>query len=111
MAVSYDTSYPHVEPFYQATERSAGGRLSYIENSDYAWNAESMSMDDMMSDAQHSVILGSVSFLAMKAFKQNTRTAVAHSALLGAAAFIYMGLFGRGLPTELKGSLVQRGDE
>jgi len=47
----------------------------------------------------------------MKAFKQNTRTAVAHSALLGAAAFIYMGLFGRGLPTELKGSLVQRGDE
>ena len=42
-ARGYDTSYLHVErPFYQDSERAAGGRLSYIK-SDYAWNAESFS--------------------------------------------------------------------
>ena len=111
MPVTYDTSYPHVPPFYQDTERSAGGRLSYIENSDYAWNAESFDSENLMSDAQHSAVIGGISFLAMKAFKQNTTTALAHSALISAGVFLYMGLFGQGLPTELRGSLVQRGDE
>ena len=111
MPVSYDTSYPHVEPFYQDTERAAGGRLSYIENSDYAWNAESFGAENLMSHAEHSAVIGVISFLAMKAFKQNTRTALGHSAIIGAASFLYMGLFGHGLPTSLRGPLVQRGDE
>ena len=111
MPLSYDKAYPHVEPFYQDTERSGGGRLSYIENSDYAWNAEQDSTKNLTSHISHSALIGGLSFIGMKAFKQNTQTALLHSAIIGASAFLYMGLFGHGLPTELRGPLVQRGDE
>ena len=94
MPVSYDTSYPHVEPFYQDTE----GRLAVdclVENSDYAWNAESFGSENLMSHAEHSAVIGAISFLAMKAFKQNTRTALGHSAIIGAASFIHGTLWTR----------------
>jgi len=111
MPISYDKAYPHVEPFYQDTDRSGGGRLSYIENSDYAWNAEDAPAENLMSNMSHSALIGGLSFVAMKAFRQKTQTAFVHSAIIGAGAFIYMGLFGHGLPTELRGPFVQRGDE
>lgn len=111
MPITADEVYPFVEPFYQDTERSGGGRLSYIENSDYAWNAEESNSESLMNHLGHASLIGGLSFVAMKAFKQNTQTAFVHSALIGAGAFLYMGLFGHGLPTEMRGPLVRRGED
>ena len=62
-----------------------------------------------MSHAEHSVVIGAISFLAMKAFKQNTRTALGHSAIIGAASFLHGTLWTRA-SYFAKRPLVQRGD-
>jgi len=116
MQVPNSQPYPNVTPFYLDTERTAGGRLGYIDRSDYAWNAESDASETSDSNAEmafHSVAVGLAGFGVMKLFGQNTATASYHSLMLAGLAFLYMGLFGHGLPDNFRGPLAQslRGDE